>query len=129
MTDERKEMVNQVMEGFDFEKVHELMVQMNWEWSSVWNEDGSQTARVPTFYLLIKHAQELLNVVAEYTDGQNHYIESGGLRAELYDNGDLELSFVAVSSEAWNWAENESEGSPDVPSEAKPRGLVSSDPG
>ena len=88
-------MVTAVMEEFDFDKVHNVMVFLDWRWSI---ENGERT--VPSSYRLMKMADRLLRDVAKYYgDGQFHMMSTGGLVASL-DNGVLGLQFILSESTA-----------------------------
>lgn len=83
------EMVNEVMEDFDFEKVHRVMVQTKHKWA-----DMEGTEKVPSIYRIMKHAEELLRTCAShYGDKDNFSISSGGFMAVL-DAGMLCLHYV-----------------------------------
>ena len=82
-------MVTAVMEEFDFDKVHDVMVFLDWRWSI---ENGERT--VPSSCRLMKMADRLLRDCAKYYgDGQFHASGSGGFMASL-DNGVLGLQFI-----------------------------------
>ena len=82
-------MITQVMEDFDFEKVHNVMNLLDWRWS---NSDGGSD--VPSFYKIIKTAEKLLRGVAKYYgDEEFHCFSTGGFMASL-DNGILALQFI-----------------------------------
>lgn len=82
-------MVTSVMEEFDFDKVHDVMVFLDWRWSI---ENGEST--VPSSYRLMKMADRLLRDCAKYYgDEQFCTSSSGGFMASL-DNGVLGLQFI-----------------------------------
>lgn len=82
-------MVNEVMEDFDFEKVHRVMVLTKHKWA---NMEG--TEKVPSIYRIMKHAEELLRTCARhYGDKDNFSTSSGGFTAGL-DDGTLYLQYV-----------------------------------
>lgn len=81
-------MVNEVMETFDFVKVHRVMVLTEHKWAI----DG--TEKVPSIYRIKKHAEELLRTCAShYGDKDNFTTSSGGFTAGL-DCGMLCLRYV-----------------------------------
>lgn len=91
-------MVNEVMEGFDFERVHKVMVALDWKWSI---GDGEYT--VPSVYRIMREADRLLRKVASecFNDTNLHYCGCGGLCAYYDANEDercLELKFEAETS-------------------------------
>ena len=93
-------MVEEVMEDFDFEKVHDVMKQLDWRWGT---PDG--ILEVPSIYQLMKTSERLLRDVADKyfeTEG-SHFISTGGFEAALYVDADskyLKLSFVLEESES-----------------------------
>ena len=84
----RKE-VKEIIEEFDFGKVHNVMVHLNWKW---WDE-------VPTIGKIIVRASEMLEEVyykAETTK-KDSFIGTGGFEAEAHYEGgniNLQLKFV-----------------------------------
>jgi phage pi2 protein 07 len=80
----RDAMIKDVMDEFDFDKVHKVMKYVGWEWGDC---DG-----VPSTYSLIKVAEELLKDA--YT--KNTTVAQGGFIAKM-ENGSLELSFILES--------------------------------
>ena len=86
-------MITQVMESFDFEKVHDVMNLLDWRWS---NGDGGLA--VPSLYKIIKTADNLLrNVAKYYGDKEFHCFSTGGFTASL-DNGILSLQFILTET-------------------------------
>lgn len=82
-------MVTDVMEYFDFETVHNVMVSLKWEWDI---GDGEMT--VPSIYRLMRSAERLLrNAASHYGEKQFFYTGSGGLMATL-DGECLTLQFI-----------------------------------
>lgn len=82
-------MVNEVMEDFDFEKVHRVMVLTEHKWACM---EG--TEKVPSIYRMMKHAEELLRTCAShYGDMDDFSTSSGGFTARL-DAGMLYLQYV-----------------------------------
>ena len=86
LTKFEKKLIDKILENFDFDKVHQYMVSVDWKWFSV--------DRVPTVYDLIKESKRLLKEVCK-RDAVS--ISTGGLFVERYcENGEtfsLELSF------------------------------------
>jgi len=80
--------IDDILDEFDFEQVHKVMVFLKWEWSG----EG-----VPTIGRLRKRAREMLNYAAEHADGTSG---TGGfyVRKEVWDGETfLALSFVVTS--------------------------------
>lgn len=82
-------MVTTVMEDFDFDRVHRVMVNLDWKWNI---GDGEMT--VPSSYRLTKYAERLLRDVAQhYGDEEPYSCGSGGFTAYL-DGETLTLQFI-----------------------------------
>jgi hypothetical protein len=79
-----KEILDEILDEFDFEKVHKAMVALNWKWV-----DG-----VPTIGDLRRTARELLN---DLVRGELRGVGTGGLCAYM-ENGLIGLRF-----EVTNW--------------------------
>lgn len=81
-----EQQIDEIMNWFDFDRVHRTMVALNWKWADC--ETG-----VPEVGHIRERALALLREVVEQGDGhQQYYIETGGFRAERVD-GLLKLSF------------------------------------
>ena len=90
-----EQMVTDVMEDFDFDKVHDVMVHLDWRWSI---DNGERT--VPSSYRLMKTADRLLReTAAHYGDKEFHAQGTGGFMASL-DNGVLALQFILTETTA-----------------------------
>lgn len=84
-----EKMIEEIMEDFDFGKVHRVMVQTKHKWA-----DMEGTEKVPSIYRIMKHAEELLRTCAShYGDMDDFSISSGGFMARL-DAGMLYLHYV-----------------------------------
>jgi len=84
-----QEMIDHIMDNFNFDSVHTVMAAIGWEWC-----DES----VPTETSLRLKARGLLKAVVA---GPIKYIASGGFEA-MFEDGYLKLSFVLE-----NWDANE----------------------
>jgi hypothetical protein len=76
----------EVLETFDFERVHRVMESLAWTWANL--------DRVPTRAELMAEARRLL---AEL-NGKPGVHGSGGLRASYKDDGTLSLKFILCES-------------------------------
>lgn len=86
-------MVTSVMEDFDFDRVHNVMVSLNWRWF-IEGVDNS----VPSIYRLMKVAERLLRDCVQYYGEQEfHSICTGGLRASL-ERFTLSLQFILAET-------------------------------
>lgn len=65
-----QELIDKIMDEFNFERVHKAMVALNWEWSG---SDG-----VPTIGELRRQARQLLK---ELTNNKNRVVGTGGFYA------------------------------------------------
>ena len=94
---QRNAMIAEIMEDFDFKKVHKVMTFLDWKWAI-----GKGERTVPSVYRLIKQAEQLLTEVTKYDDGGHHEVATGGLRVVFDEDGDLELRFEITTSESLN---------------------------
>jgi len=78
--------VEEVLDTFDFERVHRVMESLSWTWANL--------DRVPTQPELAAEARRLL---AEL-DGTPGVLGSGGLRASYKEDGTLSLKFILCES-------------------------------
>ncbi len=114
---DKQEMIYEIMDNFDFEKVSEAMRLLNWKWSGMVRGEGGGDDFIPTKSDLRKKARGLLFKVANFdfkgSGGEKVYsVSSGGLKAIAFYHDDddddedseisLELNFVLE-----NWATND----------------------
>ena len=95
-----KKLIDKIISDFDFEKVHKVMLAVNWRWGS--------TNGVPPVGSLVLRAQELLQDVSKMDVGYS--IGTGGFKAtKISDEDDgegLELEFILTSRELYTkWLE------------------------
>ena len=81
-------MVAAVMEDFDFDRVHRVMVNLDWKWDI---GDGEMT--IPSTYRIMKKAEGLLVSAANHYGEDNYSCGSGGFMAHL-DGTTLTLQFI-----------------------------------
>jgi len=79
--------IDEILDEFDFEKVHKVMVALGWEW---YDTDG-----VPSIAELRKKARHLLK---ELVNSKHQSIGTGGFTAYMHD-GLLGLRFEVSSHE------------------------------
>lgn len=84
--------VEQILNGFDFEKAHKAMEALDWKWFH--NEDASMS--VPTLNQMINHARRLLEKIVTEPDTQ--CLASGGFWVEKEDANYITLQFVIDTS-------------------------------
>ena len=89
-------MVAEVMEDFDFDRVHLIMVNLDWKWDI---GDGEMT--IPSTYRIMKKAEGLLtNAASHYGENENYSCGSGGFMAHL-DGTTLTLQFVLTETTSY----------------------------
>ena len=88
-----EEMVTAVMEDFDFDRVHEVMIDIDWKW-----DIGNGERTVPSTYRIMKTADSLLRDAASHYGEKDFYTKgTGGFIASL-DNGTLALQFILAEA-------------------------------
>jgi len=103
MTDYKQQAIDECLSTFNFDRVHKVMKELEWEWYV----DGTSCLRVPTYVELVQSANQRLSSVWD----KRTTVESGGLRAiyvqaDMNDEGELEppgleLQFILVSSQSY----------------------------
>jgi hypothetical protein len=82
--------IEEIMENFEWTKVHNVMKHLKWEWHSSKTED-----RVPGIYELMRQAKYLLESASKYKN-PGDFAATGGFHAYNY-YGRLKLSFEVDS--------------------------------
>ena len=87
MTQKQQDALDNIMDNFDFDQVHKVMVFLNWKWA---NSNGS--LGVPEKYELRGEARRLLKMAIE----EKTTVSTGGFLAEYIeeDGGWMDLKFV-----------------------------------
>ena len=87
MTPKQQDALDNIMDNFDFDQVHKVMVFLNWKWV---NSNGS--LGVPEKYELRSEARRLLKMAIE----EKTTVSTGGFIAEYTDEkgGWMDLKFV-----------------------------------
>ena len=99
MTEKKRQaMIAEVMEYFDFEQVHDVIVKLNW----VWVSNKKKDCEVPSVYRMMKASECMLNDVSQYDDDERHEQATGGLRAVKDEEGNLELRFELETSVSYD---------------------------
>ncbi len=93
--------VEEVLDSFDFDRVHEVMGSLSWTWANL--------GRVPTRAELVTEARRLL----EELDGRPGVHGSGGLRASYKEDGTLSLKLILC--ESWSDLDEDPENREDQP--------------
>lgn len=88
----KNEMIDNIMDNFDFGRVAKTMKALEWKWHDV--------KVIPEEYDIRKAARKLLKSVPDTFIKDNYYTGSGGLYVQAwYENADLvlmELTFVVA---------------------------------
>lgn len=105
----KQELINEVLDNFDFEKVHKVMTFLEWKWFSY----SESTMEVPSIVKLVRTAQQYLEMAyagLEKIEHNEHsyMVGSGGFEAQAkrypacLDKPDvlLTLTFNLASFEA-----------------------------
>lgn len=82
--------INYIIDNFNFEKVHRVMVATDWKWQHV-DHPSDKTMRVPDIDRMKLTAHHLLMNAATQTE---RVFATGGFQARRYKGGDLALEFV-----------------------------------
>lgn len=86
----KEKMIADVMDGFDFGKVHSVMQSIDWEWLI-----GEDEMAVPGMWRIMGRAKGLLeDVMKNYGDEKYHSVSCGGFAASLDEDGNLSLEFI-----------------------------------
>ena len=94
--DIQEKMIMDVLDNFNFRKVHDVMGITNWKWAC---RNGN--LEIPSLYEMIKTAEELLRtIIKNYGQGKHSSICNGGFKASLDEGDFLTLEFIAESSGA-----------------------------
>lgn len=88
--DQRKK-VDYILSNFDFTRVQQAMIALNWKWMHYEIKSEDEQLRIPTIDRIRSTARDLLNKAA--TQPERLY-GTGGFEAERYEDGNLELRFV-----------------------------------
>ncbi len=88
----QKKAIEEIMNEFDFNKVRNVMVFLNWSWSE---------KTPPSIKSLRDHANRSLTDVCEEADNKNFYfIEGGGFKTMIFPQAKrLSLEFVVTDWE------------------------------
>ena len=96
--DEINSAVNEVMDLFDYERVHKVMEFLDWKWAG---------KDIPEIYDLRVKSRKLLEEAAnKVIEGEEYYfVATGGFKAEAWknDEGKLELRLNFTLEESENW--------------------------
>ena len=82
------EQIKDIMENFDFVRVHKVMKFLDWKWTPY--------NRIPTLHEIKESANNLLNEYGKKVGGGG----TGGFMVRTYSDGSIELVFEIAS---WPW--------------------------
>lgn len=90
-----QEVIDEVLDNFDFEKVEKVMNAIHWRWAMSEEPDG-----IPTIAEMRKTARKLLKDLSVYKKEENiNQTGTGGFYAEIIDNEVVQLRFEVTSVE------------------------------
>ena len=99
-----QELIDEVIENFDFYKCQLMMEYMGWRWMT---HDGY---RIPTKYDLIEAAKEGIQSAIEgskengrMTLNEAYNSSSGGLKASVYKNRYNQITFIRLEFVLTDW--------------------------
>lgn len=99
MTAEHQELIDEIMDNFDFDKVHKAMEALDWEWvKDGYDKDKPMLEQmsVPDVSTIRRQARRHLKEVIE---GNLYAVGTGGLKATWHE-GVLSLEFILAEWEA-----------------------------
>jgi hypothetical protein len=99
-TEHQLNLINDVIEKFEFEKVHIAMTALDWKWIAPNGAITNQSMAVPTIARLKQTATQVLTSSIE-----SGFAASGGFVGRYSNPGEPEsftLSFVLAEDDSWN---------------------------
>lgn len=92
LSEAAKDAIDEILNYFDFERVHKAMVALNWRWEEI---EG-----VPSVGALVNKARSMLESVAS---GKYSSASTGGFRASIIDYPEGEECNLQLSFELDGW--------------------------
>lgn len=89
----KQDLIDDIMDNFDFEQVHKAMALLDWKWGM------GDKERIPDIAELRKFARQRLK---EAINNPNRYSSSGGFVAKQDKDGGLYLGFVLHEWDTWD---------------------------
>lgn len=96
------QVLDEIMDNFDFDRVKQTMDALDWTWCWVGEENVAQARRGPTVDEIKQTAADLLWNLAVDPDPENTFRAIGGFRAER-DFSDPENPWMRLSFEVTDW--------------------------
>jgi len=90
--------------GFDFEKVHSVMEFLDWEWH------GKDGRHVPSIVEMIRNLEDLLKSAISFMDNGFSSVGTGGFMVEIFEDNDVEISFIIADSRSYSEATDNTVG-------------------
>lgn len=79
----KQDQIDNILDWFNFDKVHRAMLALDWKWHSL------PSPKVPEIAELRQAARKML-----FSCSPNSWNSCGGLKVTNHENGALELSFI-----------------------------------
>ena len=95
---DRQKAIDEIIEYFDWGKVHKTMEFLNWTWATTDNE-------VPTIGQLFNNAVRLLQDAYDgaLKEKQDYIVSTGGFRAKALVNEEKEIFELQLAFELTSW--------------------------
>ena len=91
---QRDELIKEIIENFDFIKVHKVMIYLEWGW-----HDGE----VPTIGKLVLRSKEMLKEAYDKSKKNHYFVETGGFKAEYNaPENYMQLSFILENFDSYD---------------------------
>lgn len=92
MKKKHRKAIDEILAGFDFQRVHKTMRFLDWRWASV-NHGGT-----PTLFELKTEAERILTITAQVEE-DTWFCQTGGFKATK-DGNSLTLEFIVSEWDA-----------------------------
>lgn len=96
LTEQQQEWIDEIMDSFDFERVHKTMVALDWGWAT-----DEMTIEVPDIKRIRSEARSMMKRCLETCTEEGTGVGTGGFTAMFHGDG-LTLRFVVEDYGAWN---------------------------
>lgn len=97
----KTELIAEIIENFDWDKVHKTMEFLNWKW---WDTEGESPSREKLITHAFKLLDQVYDLILEYKE--TCHVATGGFRATAYydesDSIGLRLVFELCSWDSYN---------------------------
>jgi hypothetical protein len=101
-----QKMIANILNEFDFERVHKVMVVLRWKWIGA--------GRVPSIEELKLSARQRIDDAIKGclkygSQNEEYWVTSGGLRATVLKNENEKINFIKLEFVLANWETNDME--------------------